>query len=143
MHVERVKQLYGTDVMKQAAIAYGEMVAAGTSEGGSWPFDLKAEASFIRNQEGEIIALLIWRVYDDAPDEAWLQMAWVEWQWRRKGLYRKMLADVEQEWRSRGIRRVEAAVRDDNTAMLQAKEHLGFMRSRTIFARDLVPAAAP
>jgi len=127
-------------VMKQAVIAHGEMVAAGTADGGSWPFDVKAEASFIRNDEGEIIALIVWRVYEDAPHEAWLQMAWVEFRHRRQGLYRRLLEDVETLWRLRGIQRVEAAVRGDNMAMLEVKKHLGFEPSRTIFARDLVPA---
>jgi GNAT superfamily N-acetyltransferase len=142
MQIERAKALYGTDVMKQAVIAYGEMVAAGIADGGSWPFDVKAEAVFIRDEEGEIIALIIWRVYDDAPEEAWIHLAWVEWRWRRQGLYRRMLADVEEQCRERGIRRVEAAVREDNTAAREAVARLGFTTSRTIYARDLVPMNA-
>jgi transposase len=123
--------------MKQAVIAYGDMVASGQADAVGWPFDLRAEAVCARDDEGEVVGLIVWRVYEDAPQEAWLQMSWVEYRLRKKGVYRQMFACLQDEWRKRNIRKVEAAVKQDNAAMTSAKVALGFEPSRMIYALEL------
>lgn len=140
MKIEKLKTINNSDVMRQAYIAYADLITNGNAPGDAHPFATDAEAIFARDDDGMIVAFIIWRTYEQEPKDAWISMTWVAPHRRREGLYRRMLFCLREECISRGLDRIESNVMAKNKTMQDCKEALGFHQKSVMYRMDLPKA---
>lgn len=137
MKIEKLKTILNTDVMRQGYIAYADLIAHGNSPGNGNPFHPDSEAIYARDEDGMIVAMLIWKVYDQDPTDAWIALAWVAPHRRREGLYRRMLATLHAECVERKLRRIELGVMAKNKTMQQCQDALGFQMTQMTYRMEM------
>lgn len=135
--IDKLKNINGTDVMRQALIAHAEMIVQGASPGDQHPFAVDSEAVFARDESAMVVGFIIWRIYEGEPLDAWISLSWVAPHLRRTGLYRRMLFCLREECIERKLLRIESNVYTKNSSMQACKTELGFIPIRIAYRMDL------
>lgn len=119
--VERLESIAGTGIFTAALLANADLIRAGVTLGDYHPFNIACHATYICDEHGIVISLIVWEWEADYK-RAWIALSWTRADHRRSGFYSKCYADLQVEAKALGARRIESMVASTNTAMQACAE---------------------
>lgn len=88
---------------------------------------------------GAAVGFLHWYAQDDG--QAWVVLGWIDPTWRRRGIYRRLYADLREQCLAQGIPAISGGTDAGNAGMLATAAALGRKVTGAIYRDEL--AAAP